>query len=159
MTRVREKRPADVETVRRWARVLDSQFRIPGTRFRFGLDPIIGLVPGIGDLVGPVFAVVVVAHAWKMRVPKIVIARMIVNAGVDAVLGLIPLLGDAVDVFWKANQANVRLLEQHAFERRTVSRGDYVFVFGAVLAALAIMAIPLIAVVWALSRLGVLPPH
>lgn len=156
---MRERRAADIETVRRWARLLDSQFRIPGTNVRFGLDPILGLIPGLGDMTGPVFAAIVLAHAWRMRVPKIVMARMVVNAGLDAVLGLVPLVGDAVDVFWKANVANVRLLEEHAFERRTAGTADYLFVFGVALAAMIILALPLIAIVWALSRLGVLPAN
>lgn len=154
---MRETRPQDLDSIRRWARLFDSQFRIPGTRVTFGLDPILGLIPGVGDIVGPVFGLVVIAHAWRMRVPKVVIARMIVNAGIDAALGVVPLLGDAVDVFWKANQANVRLLEQHVFERRAAGAGDYVFVIGVAVAGLAIAAMPVVAVVWALSRLGVLP--
>ena len=141
---------ADEETIRRWARLLDSQFRIPGTSLTFGLDPIIGLIPGVGDLVGPIFGVLVVAHAWRMRVPKIVIARMLVNAGLDAILGLIPLIGDAVDVFWKANQANVQLLERHAFERRPAGAADWLFVGGVVLVAVALLALPLVIVVWIL---------
>jgi hypothetical protein len=155
---VRQTRAPDLGTVRRWARLLDSQFRIPGTNIRFGLDPIIGLVPGVGDLVGPVFGLLVIAHAWQMRVPKIVIARMAVNAGIDALLGVVPFLGDAADVFWKANQANVRLLEQHSFKRRTAGAGDYLFVIGMVVVALGILALPIVAIAWALSRLGVLPP-
>lgn len=155
---MRQTRAPDLGTVRRWARLLDSQFRIPGTNIRFGLDPIIGLVPGVGDLVGPVFGLLVIAHAWQMRVPKIVIARMAVNAGIDALLGVVPFLGDAADVFWKANQANVRLLEQHSFKRRTAGAGDYLFVIGMVVVALGILALPIVAIAWALSRLGVLPP-
>lgn len=154
---MRDTKPPDLDSIRRWARLFDSQFRVPGTRLTFGLDPIIGLIPGVGDIVGPIFGLVVIAHAWRMRVPKVIMARMVVNAGVDAALGLVPLLGDAVDVFWKANQRNVLLLEQHVFERRTAGAGDYVFVIGTVLAALVIALLPVIAVVWALTRLGVLP--
>lgn len=140
--------PDDLATVRRWARLLDSQFRVPGTNIRFGLDPIIGLVPGIGDFVGPIFSIVVIAHAWKLRVPKVVIARMLVNAGIDATLGLVPFLGDAVDIVWKANQANVRLVEQHAFERRGATTGDWLFVGAAMLVALALAALPILIVLW-----------
>ena len=140
----------DLAAIRRWARLLDSQFRIPGTSLTFGLDPIIGLIPGVGDLVGPIFGLLVVAHAWKMRVPKVVIARMLVNAGLDALLGVIPLFGDAVDVFWKANQANVQLLERHAFERRPAGTADWLFVGGAVLIALALIALPVLIVLWIL---------
>jgi hypothetical protein len=123
--------PDDMAAVRRWARLLDSQFRIPGTNIRFGWDPLLGLVPGLGDLVGPVFAAIVLVHAWKLGVPKIVMARMILNAGIDAVLGAFPVVGDAVDVFWKANQANVQLLERHSQPGTTIRPVDRVFVAGA----------------------------
>ncbi|HSL24301.1 MAG TPA: DUF4112 domain-containing protein [Vicinamibacterales bacterium] len=140
--------PGDLETIRRWARLLDSQFRVPGTNVRFGLDPIIGLVPGLGDFVGPIFSILVIAHAWKLRVPKVVIARMLFNAGIDATLGLVPFLGDAVDIVWKANQANVRLLEQHSFERRGATRADWLFVGAAIVVALALAALPVLVVIW-----------
>lgn len=142
------KRRVDVAAVRRWARLLDSQFRIPGTRLTFGLDPVIGLIPGVGDLVGPVFGLVVLAHAWRMRVPKLIMARMVVNAGLDALLGIIPLIGDTVDLFWKANQANVTLLEQHAYERRAVTMADKLFVGAAVLVALLLVLTPIALVIW-----------
>lgn len=142
------KKPVDLGTVRRWAKLLDSEFRIPGTRLTFGLDPIIGLIPGVGDLVGPIFGLVVIAHAWKMRVPKLIMARMVINAGLDALLGIIPLIGDTVDVFWKANQSSVRLLERHAYERREVSTADKVFVAAAVLVVLLLLLLPVAIVIW-----------
>ncbi len=140
--------PADLEPVRRWARLLDNQFRIPGTRLTFGLDPIIGLIPGVGDLVGPVFGLVVIAHAWKMGVPKIVMIRMLVNAGLDALFGIFPLLGDTIDLFWKANLANVALLDRHAYQRRAIGTGDRIFVWTAVIAALLLALLPVIIVIW-----------
>jgi hypothetical protein len=139
---------ADVAAVRRWARLLDSQFRIPGTKLTFGLDPVIGLIPGVGDLVGPIFGLVVVAHAWKMRVPKVIMLRMLVNAGLDALFGIIPLIGDTIDIFWKANTANVLLLERHAYERRAVSLADRLFVGAAVLVAILLLLLPVIIVIW-----------
>lgn len=141
-------RPDDMAAVRRWARMLDSQFRVPGTNIRFGWDPILGLVPGLGDLVGPVFAAVILVHAWKVRVPKVVIARMLANAGLDAVLGAIPLLGDAVDVFWKANQNNVALLERHAVHGAPARPGDWIFVALVLLFLAAVVAVPIVLVVW-----------
>jgi len=150
----------DLATVRRWARLLDSQFRIPGTRLTFGLDPIIGLVPGVGELVGPVFGLVVMVHAWKMGVPKVIMARMLVNAGIDAIAGIVPLVGDVVDLFWKANLANVRLLERHAFERQAVRPADWAFVIGAGLAGVVLAILPIALVLWAGSSvLGVLFPQ
>lgn len=142
------KTAADLESLRRWARLLDTQFRVPGTNLTFGLDPIIGLIPGVGDLVGPIFGLVVVAHAWKMRVPKVIMARMLVNAGLDALFGIFPLLGDAIDLFWKANQSNVKLLERHAYQRQAAGRGDWLFVGAVALAALLLALMPILIVIW-----------
>jgi hypothetical protein len=141
-------RPDDMAAVRRWARMLDSQFRVPGTNIRFGWDPILGLVPGLGDMVGPVFAAVLLVHAWKVRVPKVIMARMLANAAIDAALGAVPLLGDAVDVFWKANQSNVRLLERHAASGASPRAGDWIFVGGVVVLLAAIVLLPIVLVVW-----------
>jgi hypothetical protein len=135
-------------TVRRWARLLDSHFRIPGTNIRFGWDPLLGLVPGLGDLVGPVFAAVVLLHAWRLGVPKVVMGRMLLNAGIDAVLGAFPFFGDAVDVFWKANQANVQLLERHAQPGATVRTSDRIFVIAALIVLAAIVVAPIVLVIW-----------
>lgn len=147
-SRAGDKRLADLESMRRWARLLDSQFRIPGTRLTFGLDPLIGLIPGVGDLVGPIFGFVVIAHAWKMGVPKVIMTRMLINAGLDALLGIFPILGDTVDLFWKANLSSVRLLEQHAHERRGVTTGDKVFVGAVVLVILLLLLLPVVLVIW-----------
>lgn len=136
------------DTFRRWGRLLDSEFRVPGTNIRFGWDPIVGLIPGLGDLVGPVFAVVLLLHAWKLRVPKIVMARMLVNAAIDAGLGAFPLVGDAVDVFWKANQRNVGLLERHAHPGAPARPGDWVFVIVALIVLAALVAVPILLLVW-----------
>ena len=75
-----------LDLLRRWAVLLDSYFRVPGTRIRFGLDAIIGLVPGLGDFSAPVFAAVLIATGFRMRVPAIVQFRMVLNAGLDMVL-------------------------------------------------------------------------
>ncbi|HWP67165.1 MAG TPA: DUF4112 domain-containing protein, partial [Candidatus Limnocylindria bacterium] len=101
---------ADLDDLRRLSRLLDAAVRIPGTRLRVGLDPLVGLIPGVGDVVTPLFTGLVLLHAWRRRVPKVVMVRMLVNAGLDALLGAVPIVGDVVDVFWKAASANVRLL-------------------------------------------------
>src|SRR5213594_975769 len=116
---------SNVALLRRWARLFDSAFTIPGTGISFGLDPIIGLIPGIGDLLSPVFSLVIVWHAATLRVPKVIIARMVLNALLDAGVGFIPVVGDAFDVFWKANDWNLTLLERHAIPGRPPSAGDW----------------------------------
>lgn len=134
--------------LRRWSRLLDAAFRIPGTRIRFGWDPLLGLVPGLGDLVTPLFSALLIVHAARLGLPRIVILRMLVNVGLDAVLGVVPVAGDLFDVAWKANQRNVRLLEARLGEKSRSRAGDWVFV-GTVLAAVALVAaLPLVVVLW-----------
>jgi hypothetical protein len=105
--------PPEVERLRTLSRLLDSAFLIPGTRYRFGLDAIVGLVPGIGDAIGAIFSIYIVFQAARLGVPKLTLARMIGNVGVDTIVGEIPLLGDLFDVAFKSNIKNLSLIEQH----------------------------------------------
>jgi len=122
--------PRRIEALRRWARIFDSAFRIPGTNMRFGIDPLLGLVPGIGDFASPLLSMVMVWHGASLRVPKVVLARMVLNALIDAVAGLVPVAGDLFDFGWKATAWNLALLEKHAMTGQRATRGDYVFVVG-----------------------------
>ena len=141
--------------LRRYAVLLDKAFRIPGTNIRFGLDPIAGLIPGLGDLASPVFAGLLILEGARLRVPRIILVRMAVNALVDAVIGAIPLIGIAGDVFFRANTRNLALLERHAGPGgRPATKADYGFVWGVLAAlvvgviAIVILAIWLLAKVW-----------
>ena len=132
--------------------LLDSAFRVPGTNIRFGLDAIIGIVPGLGDLVAPVYTVILLGTALKMRVPAVVVARMVLNAGIDMVLGLVPIAGDVGDVFWKADLRNVALLERHARPGVPPTRADYWFVLGCIGLVVAIALVPFLILIWLLSQ-------
>jgi hypothetical protein len=147
--------PPNAETLdalRRWAVLLDSAFRIPGTRVRFGLDAIIGLIPGIGDISTPTFAALILMQAVRMRLPIVVQARMVLNAAIDMLIGLVPILGDLVDIGWKANLRNLALLERHARPGVAPARSDYIFV-GVCLVLLALIAlVPLVLIGWLLSK-------
>lgn len=101
-----------VAGVRRFARLLDSALRIPGTGIRFGLDAVIGLVPGLGDAAGAALSAYVVLLAARAGAPSTVILRMLGNVAIDAVAGAVPLLGDLFDIGWKANTRNVELLDR-----------------------------------------------
>ncbi len=105
----------------RFANLLDSRFRIPGTGIRFGYDSLAGLVPGIGDTVGVALSAWLIYEAWRIDVPRNVLLRMAANAGIDYVVGSVPLLGDVFDVFFKSNRRNVELLNQD-LRRRIVER-------------------------------------
>lgn len=105
---------ARLDRMRGAARLLDSRFRIPGTGIRFGLDAIIGLVPGVGDFAGAIASSYFIYEAARLGAPAPVLARMVTNVGLEALIGAIPILGDIFDVAFKANNRNMRLLEQHA---------------------------------------------
>ncbi len=92
---------------------LDERFALPGTNVRVGIDGLIGLVPGIGDLAGGLISTLVVLEARRLGVPGSVLARMAANIGIDVALGTIPVLGDLFDIRWKANRRNVNLLVRH----------------------------------------------
>jgi len=108
------------------ARALDSAVRIPGTNVRFGLDAVIGLVPGVGDLAGAALAGYIVLAATREGASAALLARMLLNIAIDTVLGSVPVLGDLFDVAWRANLRNVALLERHVADpagTRAASRG------------------------------------
>jgi hypothetical protein len=94
-------------------RLLDDRFRIPGTSIRFGLDGLIGLVPGLGDAATTTVSLYLVYRAHALGAPKAVLARMMVNILADTAVGAIPLLGDIFDVAFKANRRNLDLLRRH----------------------------------------------
>jgi hypothetical protein len=153
---VRPPSPTDLELLRRWAILLDSAFRVPGTNFRFGLDAIIGVIPGVGDLAAPVFTIAVLATGLKMRVPAIVQARMVLNALIDMLVGLVPLLGDVADAAWKADLRNVALLERHARPGVPPRDADYVFVFVCIALVVLIAVVPLLLLFWLLSQFSLI---
>jgi hypothetical protein len=94
------------------ARLLDTAFLIPGTNIRFGLDALIGLVPGIGDAVTTAMSLFIVHEAHQLGAPAHVIARMLGNVAIDGIVGAVPLVGDAFDVMWRSNRRNMRLLQE-----------------------------------------------
>jgi|SRR5262245_6606177 len=142
---------ARLVALRRVAELMDSAFVLPGTTYRIGLDPIIGLVPWIGDLVSPLFTVALLWQARDVRIPKVALARMIFNAAVDAIIGAIPLAGDLFDFGWKANQRNMALLERHAYEEHPASVGDWVFVLAMIAIVIVLAAVPFLVAGWLIS--------
>ncbi|SFD97352.1 DUF4112 domain-containing protein [Nitrosomonas sp. Nm166] len=92
---------------------MDNSFRVPGTQMRFGVDGLIGLIPGIGDALGALISSHIMSQAAQMGVPKSILLKMAFNVGLDALLGIIPVIGDVSDFIWKANQKNVKLLSDY----------------------------------------------
>ena len=151
VTRIRQLTPRQVrglEALRNVAQMLDSAFVVPGTSYRFGLDPILGLVPGLGDLVSPLFTIGILWQARELALPRIVQLRMIFNVAIDSLVGVVPLLGDLFDFAWKANKMNLALLERHAQEERPASAGDWLFVILMVALVVLVAVIPFVIIGW-----------
>lgn len=157
VTRLRRLTPGQeqrLELLRRVARALDSALPVPGTSFRFGLDPILGLIPGVGDLVSPLFTVGILFQARDLGVPRIVQLRMIFNVAIDVLTGFVPLIGDLFDFAWKANNLNMALLDRHAYEEHKPSAGDWAFVAMCVALVVVIAAVPFLLLGWAVNLIA-----
>jgi hypothetical protein len=141
------------KTLQNLETLLDEAFRIPGTQFRFGIDGIIGLVPGLGDVLGGLLSAVIPLAAWTRGVPYITLARMAANLAIGVLVGTIPIFGDIFDVAWKPNRRNYRLLQRHLGEPRQHTWRDWAFL-GMLAAGLAlIFALPVFLVFWLLAWL------
>ena len=121
---VRTGDPRQLERLRGLTRLLDSAFQIPGTRYRVGLDALVGVVPGIGDVIGAVFSAFIVYQAARMGVSTATLVRMMGNVALDTIVGEVPLLGDVFDAGWKANTRNLALLESHLEQPAATRRGS-----------------------------------
>jgi hypothetical protein len=124
----------------RWVKLLaawtDTVFEVPGLGWRFGLDPIIGLVPVVGDLASAMVSFYILSLASQLGAPRSTLARMMLNVGIDYTVGAIPVVGNLFDFAWKANYRNAKLLERVLAtppqERRKQSLWDWLFIGGAV---------------------------
>jgi hypothetical protein len=123
---------ARINRLRRISRLLDNAIGIPGTKFRFGLDPILGLLPGGGDTVTGGLSAYIVVEAARMGLPREVLWQMVVNIILDSLAGTIPIVGDLFDLGWKANVRNIALLEKH-LEVAESNKSDRLFIFGLIL--------------------------
>lgn len=128
-----------IERLNALANVLDNSIPVPGTGMRIGLDPLIGLVPGVGDAIGGLMSSYIVLQAARLGTPVSVLLRMLLNLGLEAVIGAIPVLGDLFDAGFKANLRNLALLRGSIEAPGTTRRGSMAVVLGVALALLAIL--------------------
>jgi hypothetical protein len=140
-------RTRQIDQLRQWSRLMDGAYRVPGTTFRFGWDPIIGLVPGAGDLATSSLSVMMLYRAFRLGVPRVVLIRMVLNILIDLVAGAVPLAGDLFDFAWKSNSMNLALLERHERPGVTPSSGDWAVVLLAIVLITGVLALVLISVV------------
>jgi hypothetical protein len=92
---------------------LDESFTIPGTNVKFGIDALIGLIPGGGDIIGGLFSLYILRTAIKMKLPKKAVLSIIFNITLDTTIGIVPIVGDIFDIFWKSNKRNMRIIEKY----------------------------------------------
>jgi hypothetical protein len=142
--------PPALRSARLLARLLDEAIEIPGTGWRIGLDPLVGLVPGIGDALSAVLSAWIVLAGVRLGAPGSVIARMALNVAIDTIVGAVPVAGDVFDAAWKSNAMNVRLLEAWVAQPGRTHRASGLLVAGIALALLLVVA----AVVFSLWRLA-----
>ncbi|CAN5151191.1 hypothetical protein BH10PSE7_BH10PSE7_40660 [soil metagenome] len=109
-------RERTIRRLRRIARIMDTALRIPGTRIRFGADSVVGLLPGIGDLMTLGVSLYAVCEAYRIGIPRGVLLKMMANVAIDTGLGAVPLVGDVFDLFFKSNTRNLHLLLDHLDE-------------------------------------------
>ena len=140
--------------IRSLARLLDSAVGIPGTKVRFGLDSVIGLVPGFGDLAGAALSGYIVLAAARMGVPTPIVIRMVLNVAIDALVGVVPLLGDLFDVGWKANTKNTALLDRYLAEPVATKKGSLGVVMGVGLVLILLAAAAVALTVGAVKLIG-----
>jgi hypothetical protein len=138
----------DMGRLRTFVRLMDDAVQIPGTNFRIGLDALIGLIPGVGDIAGGLMSGMVILAAARSGAPRSLIARMVVNTGIDVIFGALPILGDLFDAGWKANRRNLNLLERYLERPADTRRASMLYVIGAIAVLILIVAASVAAAIW-----------
>ena len=145
----------ELEPLFRWlALVMDNLLRFPGTKFRFGLDPIIGLIPGLGDTGSTIISAMALLAAARRGLPKILLARMSLNILINEFVGIVPIAGDAFSFWFKSNARNYDLLRKHTAAPRASTKSDWIFVALVLVALLLILLVSLAVSFWLLSTIA-----
>lgn len=138
----------------RVTRILDELVSVPGTPVKVGLDPVIGLVPVVGDAVAAGVGAWVIAEAARFGVPRVVLGRMVLNLVVDLGIGAIPLIGDAYDLFFRSNSRNLDLFRRHALDPDASTRGQRAFFAGLLLVIVGILWLAFVTLGWLIDWLA-----
>lgn len=132
---------SNITWIERFARIMDSRFVIPGTRIRFGMDPILSLIPVVGDLITYVISGVMIYMMYTQGASRKVVIKMILNSTLDTVLGAIPVVGTVFDVFYRSNNRNVKLLKEYYFEGKHQGSGNGLLFIIIVVAILLVVSV------------------
>ncbi len=132
-----EKKVAHLRAV---ARFLDDSIPVPGTTYRIGVEPIVGLIPGVGDFFGVTVSAYIILRAADLGVSKTTIVRMIINLVIDGVVGSLPIVGDLFDIVWKANLRNIAIVESELLKNAPL-KSSKVFIAGSAIALVLVLAV------------------
>ncbi len=141
------------ENLDQLARVLDDVFQVPGTSIRFGLDALIGLIPGVGDFITGAASFLIIFAAWERGLPRVTLARMVANVAIDSLVGSMPMVGDIFDAAWKSNRKNYNLLlRAEQLPSRKAKASDWFFLILLLMAIATLAAVPIL-VLWLVWQL------
>jgi len=146
-------REALLATAEFLAKVLDTTVRIPGTQIYLGLDPLLGLIPGIGDMLANLIGTVILILAARLQVPQIVIARMSLNLLINGTIGTIPILGDLFSVWFRSHARNAVLLREATTKPQRSNQGDWLYVAGIIGGTVVLLLLAITAVLWIVVKL------
>lgn len=146
-------RDAMVATAELIANILDTTVKIPGTPFYLGLDPLLGLIPGIGDMLANLIGTVILGLAARLQVPQIVIARMSLNLLINGTIGAIPILGDLFSVWFRSHARNAMLLRQAATQPRRTTTNHWLYVAGIIGGTALVLIVAIASVLWLVVKL------
>ena len=139
------RRRQGLEPLFKWlALIMDEVIRVPGTKFRFGLDPLLGLIPGLGDTSSALVSAFALIQAARLGVPKILLARMSLNILINEVIGVVPIIGDAFSFWFKSNARNYQIIKGHTVTPTLAKRSDWIFVIAVLVILVAVVAAGLV---------------
>lgn len=141
-------RQALLTTVELLANILDKTVKIPGTSLYLGLDPLIGLIPGVGDVLAGLMGTIILGLAARLQIPRIIITRMSVNLLMNGVIGAIPIIGDLFSVWFRSNSRNAELLRQASTQSARVTHGDWAYVVGLIGGTVLLLLGLVVLVLW-----------
>ena len=130
------------------AKVLDTTIRIPGTSWYIGLDPLLGLLPGIGDALANLIGMVILGIATRLQLPRIVLARMSFNLLINGTIGAVPLVGDLFSIWFRSHARNAALLREAAMKPDRETHADWFYVTSIIGGTVALLFLMIAAVVW-----------
>jgi hypothetical protein len=142
-----------VATAELLARILDTTIKIPGTPFYLGLDPLLGLIPGLGDILANLIGTVILILAARLEVPRIVMARMSLNLLINGTIGAIPIFGDLFSLWFRSHARNAVLLREAAAKPDRTNHQDWLYVAGIIGGTIVLLLLAIAAVMWLVVKI------